>query len=136
MQSMPEYSSIMKFTNPSDRVLNSLVLRLHERHIFGDKYLPMYTTKYAGDSTNLKRFAYYSQVMQAYALELAIVSLRGNKPICMGSLYWQLNDVWPVSSWASVDYYGAYKISQYRIRDVYNQLLIHTVHTPPNNVSS
>lgn len=47
---------------------------------------------------------------------MAIVSLRGNKPLCMGSLYWQLNDVWPVSSWATVDYYGTYKIAQYRVR--------------------
>lgn len=54
----------------------------------------------------------------------------------MGSLYWQLNDVWPVSSWASVDYYGAYKASHYRIRSAYNQLLVHTVHTPSNNLTS
>jgi beta-mannosidase len=57
--------------------------------------------------------------MQAYALEMAIVSLRLNKPYNMGSLYWQLNDVWPVSSWATVDYYGAYKAAHYRIRQVY-----------------
>ena len=67
-------------------------------------------------STNLKRYAYYTQVMQSYALEMAIVSLRGNKPYCMGSIYWQLNDVWPVNSWATVDYYGMYKAAHYRIR--------------------
>lgn len=44
------------------------MLRLHERHPLGDKYLPMYTNKYAGVTTDLRRFAYFSQVMQAYAL--------------------------------------------------------------------
>lgn len=46
----------------------------------------------------------------------------------MGSLYWQLNDVWPVSSWATVDYYGTYKAAHYRIRQVYQELMIHTLH--------
>ena len=76
----------------------------------------MYVNKYAGTTTDLSKFSYFSQIMQAYALQLAIVSLRGNKPICMGSLYWQLNDVWPVSSWATIDYYGTYKAAQYRVR--------------------
>lgn len=50
---------------------------------------------------------------------MAIVTLRLNKPYNMGSLYWQLNDVWPVSSWATVDYYGTYKAAHYRIRQVH-----------------
>jgi beta-mannosidase len=62
--------------------------------------------------------------MQAYALETAITSLRGNKPFNMGSLYWQINDVWPVSSWATVDYYGTYKAAHYRIKQFYQQLMI------------
>jgi beta-mannosidase len=66
--------------------------------------------------------------MQSYALEMGITSLRLNKPYNMGSLYWQLNDVWPVSSWATVDYYGSYKAAHYRIRQVHEQLMIHTLH--------
>ena len=47
---------------------------------------------------------------------MAIAYLRANKPITMGSLYWQLNDVWPVTSWSSVDYYNVYKVAHYRIK--------------------
>jgi beta-mannosidase len=59
---------------------------------------------------------------------MAITSLRLSKPFNMGSLYWQMNDCWPVSSWATVDYYGTYKAAHYRVRQVYEQLLIHTQH--------
>jgi len=90
--------------------------------------VPGYTFNYSGKTTNLSRFSYYSQVMQSYALETAITNLRLNKPENMGSLYWQLNDVWPVTSWSSVDYYGTYKASHYRIRQVYDPLIIHTIH--------
>ena len=65
--------------------------------------------------------------MQAYALETAIKHLRLNKPTNMGSLYWQLNDVWPGSSWSTVDYYGNYKAGHYTVRHLHEQLLMHTL---------
>ncbi len=129
---MPEMSSIQQFTTEADRTINNYILRLHERHPYGDVYLPGYTYNYSGTTSNLSRFSYFSQVMQSYALEMAISSLRLNKPYNMGSLYWQLNDVWPVSSWATVDYYGTYKAAQYRIRQVYEELMIHTLHDTKN----
>ena len=119
MQAMPEISSILRFTQSSDWTINSYILRLHERHPYGDRYLPGYTFNYSGNTQNLTRYSYFSQVMQSYALEMGITSLRLNKPYNMGSLYWQLNDVWPVSSWATVDYYGTYKAAHYRIRQVH-----------------
>jgi beta-mannosidase len=90
----------------------------------------MYTEKYAGTTSNLETYVYFSQVMQAYALEMAISSLRGSKPFTMGSLYWQLNDVWPVASWSTVDYYGRYKIAHYHIHHLHNPLLIHSFYSP------
>ena len=47
----------------------------------------------------------------------------------MGSIYWQLNDVWPVSSWSTVDYYGQYKIAHYRVRELHEMVLVHVVHS-------
>ena len=65
---MPSYETIKRFTEPSDRQIASYIMRLHERHPRGDEYLPMYTEQYAGKTSNLERFSYFSQVMQSYAL--------------------------------------------------------------------
>ena len=83
----------------------------------------MYVENYVGKVTksNLKLFSYFSQVMQSYALKTAIDALR-TTPSCMGSLYWQLNDVWPVSSWSTVDYYGMYKAAHYTARASYEPI--------------
>lgn len=137
MQAMPEISTLQRFTKPED--LNyetsndSYVMRLHERHPNGHVLLPGYTFNYSGATGNLSRISYFSQIMQSYALEMAITSLRLNKPYNMGSLYWQLNDVWPVTSWSTVDYYGTYKAAHYKVRNAYEQLIIHTIHDKANN---
>jgi beta-mannosidase len=120
MQSVPEYSSIIRFTAEKDRKVDSEVMNIHQRHINGWYLLPNYTTQYAGNTSDLERYSYFSQIMQSYGIQMAIESLRSAKPFCMGSLYWQLNDVWPVSSWATVDYYGMYKAAQYAIRNAYS----------------
>jgi len=49
--------------------------------------------------------------------------LRRQRPRTMGSLYWQLNDCWPVASWASIDYYGRWKALHYYARRFYDDVL-------------
>lgn len=94
-----------------------------------------YVGQYAGLnlSSPFELYVYASQMIQSYALEMAIVSLRTAKPYNMGSLYWQLNDVWPVVSWATVDYYGNWKAAHYKIKHLYEnfQLMVY-----PNATSS
>jgi beta-mannosidase len=132
MQGMPDMSTLQRFTRPEDLDYpssnDSYVMRLHERHPSGHILLPGYTFNYSCATGNTTRISYFSQVMQSYALEMAITTLRLNKPYNMGSLYWQLNDVWPVTSWATVDYFGTYKAAHYKVRSSYEQLIIHTIH--------
>ena len=80
-------------------------------------------TDYYKPTKDFETFVYGTMVMQAYAVEVAIHALRRNRPYCMGSLYWQINDVWPVFSWASVDYYGQWKALHYRGREAYKDVV-------------
>src|SRR6202007_3085288 len=69
-------------------------------------------------------FVYLSQVMQAEGIGLAATHLRAERPHSMGSLYWQLNDVWPGASWASIDYFGRWKALQFHAKRFYAPQMI------------
>ena len=71
-----------------------------------------------------EKYIYCSQVLQAEGIRLGIEAHRRNKPICMGTLYWQLNDCWPGISWSSRDYFGNWKALQYSVQDAYSPLLL------------
>jgi len=76
---------------------------------------------------------YYSQLSQAYGIGLAIEAQRAAKPRCMGTLYWQLNDAWPVISWSSIDYEGNKKILHERLAELYAPILIGVLPTTDDN---
>jgi beta-mannosidase len=64
------------------------------------------------------------QLLQAEAIKLAIEAHRSDMPYCMGSLYWQLNDCWPVASWSGIDAYGRWKALHYFVRDAFKNTII------------
>jgi beta-mannosidase len=68
---------------------------------------------YMSKPKDFPAFLYMSQVLQAEAMKMAIEAHRRSMPYCMGTLYWQMNDCWPVASWAGMDYYGNWKAMQY-----------------------
>ena len=132
LQSMPVMATIDAFTNPADRTLDSEVIRAHQKYLRGKHYdqstgnqrLLLYVERDFGRPKNLASMVYLSQVMQANGIQLAAEHLRASRPQSMGSLYWQLNDVWPGTTWSSVDYYGRWKALQYHARRFYAPLLI------------
>ena len=124
MQGILDINSISKFTLPEDRNLNSPSIKMHEKHLKGFPNLNQYINETYGIlPKDFDDYVYVSQIMQAYAIELAVSSHRNHKPYCMGTLYWQLNDAWPSISWASVDYYGHWKALHYSAKR-FNQDLI------------
>jgi len=68
-----------------------------------------------------------TQLMQSFAIQHAIESHRRSMPRCMGTLVWQLNDVWPVTSWAMRDYYGDWKAIMYMAKKNYQNVMISIV---------
>jgi beta-mannosidase len=121
-QSFPEWRTIQSFTTPEDRVLDSKVMLLHQKHPRGNALIAEYMKRDYKTPKTFEQFVYVSQLLQAEGMRTGIEAHRRNKPHCMGSLYWQLNDVWPVASWASRDNFGRWKAMQYYVRESFAHL--------------
>lgn len=104
----------------------------HQKHPRGEELIQKHIKEYVHDgdaviSNEVEKSSndvYYSQISQAYGIGLAIEAQRAAKPYCMGTLYWQLNDAWPVISWSSIDYAGNKKALHWKLKDLYSPLLI------------
>lgn len=121
LQSFPVMSTIESFAAPADMSPNSPVMRAHQKFANGNgnDRLLLYIRANYGEPKDFASFVYLSQLMQAEGIELAAEHLRSSRPQSMGSLYWQLNDVWPGPSWSSIDYYGRWKALQFHAKRFY-----------------
>lgn len=126
-QSFPELQTIEQYTTPSDRDITSDVMMAHQRHPRGNELIKTYMGYYYKTPKNFEQFLYVGQILQAEGIKLAIEAHRRAMPHCMGSLYWQLNDCWPVASWSSTDYYGRWKALHYFVKNAYANVLISPV---------
>ena len=123
-QSFPEMRTIRQFAAPNDLDLLSPVMQEHQKNVGGNERIRTYMLREYREPKDFESFIYVSQVLQAEAIKVGAEHLRRQRPRVMGSLYWQLNDCWPVASWASIDYYGRWKALQYYARRFYNDLLV------------
>jgi beta-mannosidase len=126
-QGFPPMETINAFTMPSDRMLLSPVMKAHQKHPVGYETIDEYLLRDYKKPKDFESYAYVSQVLQAEGIKTAIEAHRRAKPYCMGTLYWQLNDCWPVVSWSSRDYYGREKALHYFLKNEYATLLVSPV---------
>ena len=133
-QSFPIFESIKKYTLSDDWDISSPVMQLHQKHPRGNQLINDYLLQEFNPPKNFDAFLYLSQVLQAEGLKVAIEAHRRNKPYCMGSLYWQLNDCWPVASWSGIDYYGKWKALHYYVTHAFRNILV-TGEISDNNLS-
>ena len=126
LQSFPVMSTIKAFAQPGDLEPETPVMRAHQKYDKGNgnKRLMLYITNNYGQPKSFGDFVYLSQLMQADGIELAASHLRASRPQSMGSMYWQINDVWPGASWASIDWYGRWKALQFRAKRFYAPLSV------------
>ncbi|HEV2731175.1 MAG TPA: glycoside hydrolase family 2 protein, partial [Terriglobales bacterium] len=124
-QSFPEMATVAAFTNPEDRAtIFTPVMLAHQKNNEGNSIIQEYMLKYYLEPKDFVSFLYASQVLQAEAIKIGAEHLRRNRPRIMGSIFWQLNDCWPVASWSSIDYFGNWKALQYYARRFYAPLLV------------
>ncbi|MDR1758759.1 MAG: glycoside hydrolase family 2 protein [Bacteroidales bacterium] len=125
-QSFPAFESV-KLYAPENRDWNltSDVMMAHQRGgSNANRRIENYLQKEYRDPKDFQHFLYLTQLMQGDAIKTAIEAHRRDMPYCMGSLFWQHNDCWPVASWSSRDYYGQWKAQHYFAREAYRNLLI------------
>jgi len=123
-QSFPSHKTIETFTLPEDRNVFSYVMEKHQKNDGANGIILSYladTFLYPKDFNTL---LYTSQLLQAEAIKYGVEHWRRNRGRCMGSLYWQLNDCWPVASWSSIDYFGRWKALHYFAKRFYDPILL------------
>ena len=123
-QSFPEMKTIRRFAKEEDLELHSEVMTSHQKSGVGNEIIREYMERDYIVPQNFEDLVYVGQVMQGHGIRRGLEAHRRNKPYCMGTLYWQLNDVWPAVSWSSVDYYGNWKALHYQARRAFEPLSV------------
>lgn len=128
-QSFPEIGTVRKYApDAADHNIYSDVMMAHQRAgANANKKIETYLLRSYPQPKDFESFLYMSQVLQGDAIRTAIEAHRRDMPYCMGSLFWQHNDCWPVASWSSRDYYGNWKAQHYYAAKAYRDVMLSTV---------
>ena len=125
-QSYSDYSTLQKIAQGEELSKDAEVIAAHQKHPRGTRQIDDFIQRYYPDvqPKDFEEYVHLSQLSQAYGMEIAIEAHRTAKPYNMGTLYWQLNDAWPVTSWSSIDYYGNPKVFHERLKTLYAPVLL------------
>ena len=125
-QSYPDYSTLLKIAQGEELNKDAEVIAAHQKHARGTRQIDDFVQRYYPNNQprDFEEYVHLSQLSQAYGMEIAIEAHRTAKPYNMGTLYWQLNEAWPVTSWSSIDYYGNPKVLQERLKTLYAPVLL------------
>jgi beta-mannosidase len=123
IQSFPNIKTVESFTLPEDRNIFSYVMESHQKNGTGNEKVLYYIGENYKYPKNFDSLLYASQLVQAEGMRYGVEHWRRNRGRCMGAIYWQLNDCWPVASWSSLDYYGRWKASHYAARRFFAPVL-------------
>ncbi len=126
-QSYPSLEVIRRFAAPDDFNIASPVMESHQKNTGGNARIAETMFRYFRFPVGFANFVYLSQVQQGLAIKTAVTHWRSLKPHCMGTLYWQLNDTWPVCSWSSLDHGGGWKLLHHMARAFYAPVLVSVV---------
>jgi len=127
-QSFPEFKTVKTYApKSSDWSIESEIMMHHQKNGRGNMLIRKYMEEWYKVPAAFENFLYVSSLLQAEGIKTGMEAHRRNMPYCMGSLYWQLNDCWPVASWSSMDYYLRWKALQFYAKKSYAPLLVSPV---------
>jgi len=123
-QSFPEPRTVYGYAQSQDRNITSYVMEHHQRSGIGNTTIMTYMLDWFRIPADFEMTLWASQILQGLAMKYAIEHWRRNMPRTMGTLYWQLNDCWPVASWSSIDYRHRWKALHYMAKRFFSPLLV------------
>jgi beta-mannosidase len=125
-QSFPSMEVIRSYASEDQFNVTAPVMEHHQRNKGGNSKIIDMFSRYFRMPMGFANFVYLSQVQQGVAIRTAVEYWRSLRPACMGTLFWQLNDCWPVCSWASLNYGGKWKILHYMAKRFYAPVMLTT----------
>lgn len=123
-QSFPEMKTINEYATEEDWDIYSDVMKSHQRSSIGNETIETYMERDYTVPEEFPEFIYVGQVLQGEGIKRAIELHRVQMPYCMGSLYWQINDCWPVASWSGMDYFGRWKAQHYMAKEAFKNVIL------------
>lgn len=129
-QSFPSLECIRTYAAPDQYNVTAPVMEHHQRNPGGNARITEMFARYFRLPEGFANFVYLSQVQQGLAIKTAVEHWRHLRPVCMGTLYWQLNDLWPVCSWSSLEYGGKWKLLHHLARRFYAPVIASAFQTP------
>ena len=123
-QSFPELKTVKQYAAEEDFDIYSEVMQSHQRSSIGNVTIETYMLRDYRKPKDFESYLYLSHVLQAEGVKKAMEGHRIAMPYTMGSLYWQINDCWPVASWSSTDYYVRWKALQYFSKKAFAEVLV------------
>ncbi len=131
-QSYTSLPVIKTYAEAKDMNIASPVMELHQKNAGGNERIAGTMFRYFRFPKDFPNFVYLSQVQQGLAIKTAVEYWRSLKPHCMGTIYWQLNDTWPVASWSSLDYGGRWKVMHYLVRRFFQPVSVAAIPSEDN----
>jgi beta-mannosidase len=123
-QSLPPIDTVRTYADEADWNMTSYMMEHHQRNASGNGKIINYMTAHFRLPKDFPSLVYLTQLLQAEAVRTGVEYWRRNRACTSGALYWQLNDCWPVASWASIDYFGRWKALHYAARRFFAPVLL------------
>ena len=130
-QALPPLETIRSYADEADWNMTSYIMEHHQRSASGNELMVaqmLDTFQLPKDFTSL---VYLSMALQAEGIRYGVEHWRRHPERVAGTIYWQLNDCWPVASWSSLDYFGRWKALHYIARRFFAPLLLSIEDNPP-----
>jgi beta-mannosidase len=123
-QSLPPMETIKTYAEEQDWNLTSYIMEHHQRNDSGNGLMIGQMSDHFRMPHDFQSLVYLTMVLQAEGIRFGVEHWRRHMDRVKGTLYWQLNDCWPVASWSSIDYFGRWKALHYHARRFYAPVLL------------